>query len=353
MWLSKANYKKIVTAGHVLIEKKTDFKLMITLHSLWFLMLLFEKSKFSFSNNKALIALLFTLLLISQLVRRHSQNLLKEKWLIYPATIQNHLPIKTGLYRYIRHPNYLVAMLEIILLPVLGGKVYTLFIVSPFLIWHLIKRCNMENNLLYQTKTVLLFFLLINLPILNLNNIYGATLNEKYSFETYELASKAKQKLWFIGESKKLGIIKTTFTGYAQKFELSYQLENEQISDAKILIPAETLSTDSSKRDEKMQNLCLESKKYPQIVAIITDKIALPTKDKNDSSQNLNITFEIRGIKKSYPLSIELKRTADHISIEGNSTFKLSDFSIPDPSIVVASVNDLFQVYFSLEIKAP
>lgn len=152
LYISNKN-EKILKNKQTIIEKnKLNSILMKTLHISWFILLLFmtltsEKVKL----NKPLI--LIPLLLFFQAIRFASIKALKENWVLKILKLEHFTPQTNGIYKYIRHPNYLVVIFEIILIPILLNIV-SIGIIYFFLNFVLlIFRINYEEDELNHFKS--------------------------------------------------------------------------------------------------------------------------------------------------------------------------------------------------------
>ena len=119
---AKKNEKKVLSQGGFLIPEKNYF-FMVGLHSLWLFSLLligvfniFERD-FSFS----LFFVGLTLFLIGQSLRIIAIKTLGERWSTRILSLPNAPVINNGIFKYLKHPNYLGVIFEIFALPVMLG----------------------------------------------------------------------------------------------------------------------------------------------------------------------------------------------------------------------------------------
>jgi len=273
-------------------------------------------------------------------------RLLGVAWTTFPISFKGQKICSTGLYRYVRHPNYLIVIVEIFLIPLLGKCYITSIFFGVINFIFLIRRIKIEEAALsllpdyskvFTMKKKLIPFLYL---FLCLNFAHGReiTLESK----DFEEAQKQESYFKFIGESKKFGLISTSFEGYAKKFTLSFDERDNLLENISLVIDLKKLDTDNDSRNEKMWDLCLNTKEFPSL-KIKIEKITL-----SEESQTLKGLMEVRGSIIDIP--IKIKKINSH-QFEGESHFKLSQAKIPDPSIAIASVNDEFQIKFSLRLK--
>lgn len=187
----------------------------------------------------------------------------------------------------------------------------------------------------------MMIHLLVLLTTLTLPAI-GAEL--KLSSATYEEAEKADTYFKFIGHSRKLGIIGTSFEGYAKQATLSFERKGETLVGLRLRIPVAALDTDSNSRNEKMRDTCLSEKEFPEIAIRLLEPVAV-----NAEQQELAGEMRVRG--ERVPLRLRVHREGGD-TYKGESSFKLSDAKIPDPSIAIASVRDEFELEFRVKTGA-
>ena len=61
------------------------------------------------------------LLLVGQILRFAAMSALRERWTVRIIALPGVPPVRRGIYRYMRHPNYLGVILEIAALPMIFG----------------------------------------------------------------------------------------------------------------------------------------------------------------------------------------------------------------------------------------
>jgi methyltransferase len=131
-----------------LIEKRS----MLILHASWFMAILIEfslKGEFSIS---LVSTLLLIILLLCQWVRWLSIKQLKGLWVPFPVSFKHQHIVQDGIYKWIRHPNYLVVIIEILLLPLLGKCYITAILFSIINLIFILKRIQIEEAQLSHHK---------------------------------------------------------------------------------------------------------------------------------------------------------------------------------------------------------
>jgi methyltransferase len=101
------------------------FTWMKLLHSSWFLATLLEvwRLKRSFRPGVALFS--FIVFLAGQSLRYAAIRSLGRRWSVRVITLPDAPPVSSGIYRYLRHPNYLGVCLELAAVPLLHGAYLT------------------------------------------------------------------------------------------------------------------------------------------------------------------------------------------------------------------------------------
>jgi methyltransferase len=131
LYVARRNEKWMVQNGAVEYGKK-HYPFIIALHSLFFVSLIIEYSMQQ-TPSFGLIFLLIYLLLIAFKVWIIAS--LGKFWNTKIFRIQNYPLINKGPYKYIKHPNYIIVIAEIALIPLIFQLYYTA------LIFH-IAQCN-------------------------------------------------------------------------------------------------------------------------------------------------------------------------------------------------------------------
>ncbi|RKQ38007.1 isoprenylcysteine carboxyl methyltransferase family protein [Oceanobacillus halophilus] len=110
------------------------YKWFVIIHGLFFISILFEV----FLRDLRTIEMnnyLFSLFLLTQLVRVWCIQSLGKFWNTKIIVLPNVALVKRGPYRYIKHPNYIIVGIELFLIPLLFGAYLTSII---FPIFHLL-----------------------------------------------------------------------------------------------------------------------------------------------------------------------------------------------------------------------
>lgn len=330
------------------VSPKESIRMKI-FHILWFISLITEANlkQNYFSGLSSL--LIYSVLGFCLAIRFHSMEKLKSFWTIKIFSMDEQKIVTDGLYRYIRHPNYLVVIIEFIFLPLLFKSYFTLIVFSILNIFILKKRIELEeatlmaqsnyNGLFMNIKKLTPFFSILVLFI-----SYSLSAKElNFHFKDYKEAKKAENFIRFEGESTKLGFITTSFDGYIKDFRVNYELVNNQLRGLTVNIATDSLDTDIDSRNEKMVKKILEGERYPLIKAEHSDQVNLI-----EGEQTIEMIFIIKGKKISRPVNFLVEKKADGYLIKGNTSIGFKEAELPDPSIAIATVNDTLKLNFSI-----
>ena len=124
------------------------YPVLVGLHSTWFAAMRAEAWLLHPEPSEALMGLAGLGLLLGQCLRYAAMRTLGSRWSTRIYVLPGQPRITTGPYRLLRHPNYLGVMLEIAVVPLLGGAWRTALVWSVanlFLLWH---RIRLEDRVL-------------------------------------------------------------------------------------------------------------------------------------------------------------------------------------------------------------
>lgn len=126
----------------------SEKKQMMLLHTGWFITS-FTEYYFVGSLIETLYFNLGILVLtLCQILRYKTIDQLGKYWVPLPVSFKDQEIITSGPYRYIRHPNYLCVIVEIILVPLLGKCYLTALIFGCLNIAFLCRRMKIEEDAL-------------------------------------------------------------------------------------------------------------------------------------------------------------------------------------------------------------
>ncbi len=162
----------------------------------------------------------------------------------------------------------------------------------------------------------------------------------KINYSSFEEANKSSQYLKFKGKSTKLGLITTEFIGLSKSYLLKYDIKDNKLSTLEIIIDKKMLDTDNKMRDEKMHNQSLLSEKNNEIKVRLLSSVEL----KEESSAVVNASIKIIEKELTLPLTYQTKEDGNQYIISFTTKFSFVEAGIPDPSIMVAKVDEHFSI---------
>lgn len=360
--------KKAMRHHSLFLGSATERRMIVIFHTLWFAAIAAEwlgwgRHRDPFFGPIGQMIIL-VILAVSQIIRYWTIRLLGKSWTPFPAWQKNQSIITQGPYRWIRHPNYLVVAIEVLVVPMFFQAWISAAIFSFVHIFLMFNRIKEEETLLENLdayreykKMVRLNRLWKNLAlslaalcslVMPFGMAGAAEMKELVlDYKTYEAAKSAQTYFKFIGRSVKIGLFGSNFDGYVRSGKLTYTREMEKIRDVKFEIDAGTIDTDNGSRNEKMWTKCLRAETYPKI--LVSSKELF---DLSKDTQNLSAEMIVGGV--NVPLNLQVVRQQSESSEgsslwRGTSSFKLSEAKIPDPSIAIANVKDEFKLEFQIE----
>jgi methyltransferase len=98
---------------------------IVTLHAAWFAAMLLEVFAGRPKFHLGLAAPAFGMFAVGQALRLTAIRTLGWRWSTRVMTVPGEAPVRHGIYRYIRHPNYLGVELEILTVPLVHSACLT------------------------------------------------------------------------------------------------------------------------------------------------------------------------------------------------------------------------------------
>ena len=351
MVISKSNeaWLKQFHAAQEVDEKET--MRMKLFHTSWFIALIAEANIRHSFQSPALSLIIYFILAACLAVRLHSMNKLKHFWTIKVLSLKSPIIAKDGLYQYVRHPNYFIVIIELLLIPLLFKAYWTMILFSLANLFVLSKRVQAEESAMmyhtdYQThfsdkKRFLPFIFMLMLMSLPL---HAAEINIHTS--NYEEAQKSQNFLKFQSTSTKLGFITTSFDGYAKDFKVNYDKKGEILSRLEVTLPVKSFDTDNKSRDEKMHQDILGAASFPNLKVTFPGQLQLAS-----GNQDITMFFLIKDKTISRPVSLNFLQKEGKWLVTGKTQIGLQEMGLPDPSIAIAKVRDLFDIEFSVLLE--
>jgi methyltransferase len=104
---------------------------MVAVHTLWIVAMLVEVWVLGAQGSVTVSAIALLMFGVGQTLRVLAIRELGERWTVTVVTPTSGVPpVSTGIYRYLRHPNYLGVMIEIAALPIVHGAYTTALVFS-------------------------------------------------------------------------------------------------------------------------------------------------------------------------------------------------------------------------------
>ena len=147
--LSKKNEKWLLQNGAVEYGKK-HYPFIVALHTLFFVSLIIEYSKQQIPSFSLPILVFYFIVLALKVWVISS---LGRFWNTKIFRVQSIPSIKKGAYKYVKHPNYLIVIFEIALIPLAFHLYYTAIIFSLLNAIILTIRISAENQALQIQST--------------------------------------------------------------------------------------------------------------------------------------------------------------------------------------------------------
>lgn len=133
--VSKRNEKWLLSQGAVEYGKE-HYKFIVIMHAMFFVSMIAEYNIKSVHNDLNIINYLFLVFfIILQIARVSVIRTLGKYWNTRIYRISGSELVRTGLYKYFKHPNYIIVSLEILTFPLIFNLYYTAII---FTVWNAI-----------------------------------------------------------------------------------------------------------------------------------------------------------------------------------------------------------------------
>lgn len=149
MGLSSRNERKLLAGGGREIEP-WHFSLMKVMHLCWFVAMLIEAPLLGSPVPATVMVAGILLLILTNLVRLKSMADLGPHWTAKVLVTPGMRLVRHGLYRYLRHPNYMAVVVEIAVLPLLYGCYMTAAVFTILNACMLMLRIRIENQALEE-----------------------------------------------------------------------------------------------------------------------------------------------------------------------------------------------------------
>jgi len=144
--LSKRNENYLRSIGAVEYDKK-GYKYIVLMHNLFFISVITEFVLLERQLNEYWKVLLI-IFICTQLLRYCAIFSLGKRWNTKILVLLNTEPIRSGPYKYLKHPNYVAVIIEIAIIPLLFSCYYTAIVFSILNLMILKRRIRIEEEAL-------------------------------------------------------------------------------------------------------------------------------------------------------------------------------------------------------------
>ena len=150
LMISRRNRRAMERQGFSQRESSSSLAGMVALHISWLIASPIEAIWFSTPLPLWLSGLAAVVFCCAQALRFWTLKTLGAYWNVSVMTTSQHRPafVSSGPYRFIRHPNYLVVIVEIATLPIAGGAVVSAVVFSILNAVILCRRIQVEEQAL-------------------------------------------------------------------------------------------------------------------------------------------------------------------------------------------------------------
>ncbi|MEM9290463.1 MAG: isoprenylcysteine carboxylmethyltransferase family protein [Acidobacteriota bacterium] len=145
--VAKRNTRRLLARGGVEVGAG-HYPFMVVLHTVFLFAAVAEPWLFSRPWNPGLALVAFIMLLLSAGLRWWVIRTLDGRWTTRVIYVSDWEPVTAGPYRYLRHPNYLAVVTEILVLPLVHGAWLTAMVASLLNAWLLRVRIAAEEKAL-------------------------------------------------------------------------------------------------------------------------------------------------------------------------------------------------------------
>lgn len=122
---------------------------MVAVHALFPVVLLLEIARYH-TQPGPVWALWVVAWLSAQALRYAAMRALGDRWNVRVVVVPGMAPVRSGIYRWLRHPNYIAVVLEFVAAPMIFGAWRTALVMSALNAVALTFRIRCENDALQR-----------------------------------------------------------------------------------------------------------------------------------------------------------------------------------------------------------
>src|SRR2546422_7173143 len=128
---------------------------------------------------------------------------------------------------------------------------------------------------------------------------------------------------------------RTTAVSGTLTLTLAEEPSGYSVTAANVTVDVSKLSSDQSRRDQRIHSQGLESDRYPTATFTLTSPMALAADAGGGQTIHVSATGDltIHGVTKSVTIPIDARMTGSKIELVGSITFPFSQFGMTPPSI--------------------
>ncbi|ANC77731.1 isoprenylcysteine carboxyl methyltransferase [Fictibacillus phosphorivorans] len=146
--IAKSNEKKLLSKGAV-EAGKDHYKWMVSMHVAFFVVFFLEVFVFN-AQPPSWWIVPFVLFLMAQVIRVWAISSLGEFWNTKIILLPGANVVAKGPYRFMRHPNYTIVSLELLVMPLIFGAYFTAVLFTILNIFMLRVRIPAEEKALME-----------------------------------------------------------------------------------------------------------------------------------------------------------------------------------------------------------
>lgn len=157
LFISTRNEKALKSQGAIEIGH-SHFIYMKALHAVWPIACLVEAYFRGAPPSYAVMIFFGSIFFVGQALRIMAISTLGKRWTVKILVLPGVPPVTKGIFRYLRHPNYLGVVLEIFSLPLIYGGWVSALIFSLLNAWLLRVRISREEKALDEANRYSTYF---------------------------------------------------------------------------------------------------------------------------------------------------------------------------------------------------
>jgi polyisoprenoid-binding protein YceI len=139
--------------------------------------------------------------------------------------------------------------------------------------------------------------------------------------------------------------------GVAKSFTTELQID-EKVT-GKVVVQAKSMTTGIGVRDSRMYSYCLDADKFPtiefQVRGMTGDTEGLRSEG-GSGEVKLHGSLKVRSTTREVVIPATYTWTEEGLYLEGSKELKWTDFGVPDPSIVISTLDPKMAISFAMTL---